>query len=217
MTLQLQLIVSSSLDLRFFFFFYQIFLWLVSADFHQRVFHQITSRRASRGNKVGKSWENETKLKKYLSITILTVKAACMWPPQQALFRKQLRRGRLAQLSNPKIFLSLFPVQFRHFLSFQFILVITGKLIRNLAQTKWRSPLLCLTTTSQHDAWSRGSPVTKDNKSTANPSFTITCWFLEVYSNVKVLSKRYNWKISSWCLGKAKRDSILFTRTRSGG
>ena len=27
-----------------------------------------------------------------------------MWPPQQALFRKQLRRGRLAQLSNPKIF-----------------------------------------------------------------------------------------------------------------
>ena len=86
---------------------------------------------------------NETKLKKYLSITILTVKAACMWPPQQALFRKQLRRGRLAQLSNPKVFLSLFPVQFRHFLLFfsyyyslQFILVITGKLIRNLAQTK---------------------------------------------------------------------------------
>ena len=96
-----------------------------------------------------------------------------MWPPQQALFRKQLRRGRLAQLSNPKIFLSLFPVQFRHFLLFQFILVITGKLIRNLAQTKWSSPLLCLTSTSQHDAWSRGSPVTKDNRSTANPSFTI--------------------------------------------
>lgn len=94
-----------------------------------------------------------------------------MWPPQQALFRKQLRRGRLAQLSNPKVFLSLFPVQFRHFLLFfsyyyslQFILVITGKLIRNLAQTKWSSPLLCLTSTSQHDAWSRDHRLLRTTK-----------------------------------------------------